>query len=61
MAEVSTDISESEPSLLGIAQSLNKKESKDKNERTKMGENRSALAMGGSKRLNVTELISCMW
>jgi len=52
------ELDEENPSLLGIAKELNAKESKTSSDRTKMGTKRSALAMGGSKRLMIGDLVS---
>ena len=52
------ELDEENPSLLGIAKDLNAKDAKISSDRTKMGTKRSALAMGGTKRLMIGDLVS---
>ena len=52
------ELDEENPSLLGIAKDLNAKDAKTSSDRTKMGTKRSALAMGGTKRLMIGDLVS---
>ena len=52
------ELDEENPSLLGIAKDLNAKDAKSSTDRTKMGTKRSALAMGGTKRLMIGDLVS---